>query len=692
MGVTPGNDGLCGAVVVDGGVDFGVFSPGADRVELCLFGPGDPTREVGRVDMSRGAGGVWRVRVADAAAGACYGFRAHGPYEPSAGLRFNPNKLLVDPWARALTVNPGWDDGLHGFVWGDGRADLSFDARDSAAFVPKSVVVEHSFDWGDERRLGTSWEDTLIYECHVKGLTVRHPEVAAELRGTYLGLCSPPIVDHLRRLGVTAVELLPIHHSFCERHLSVRGLRNYWGYNTLGFFAPDVRFAAVPGRQVVEFQAMVRGLHEAGIEVILDVVFNHSAEGDHLGPTLSFRGLDNGEYYRLCGADRRMYENPTGCGNALDFRSPVVREMVLSCLRYWVEEMHVDGFRFDLATVLARGDEGFDAGAPFLEAVRRDAVLGGVKLIAEPWDIGLDGYQVGAFPAEWSEWNDAFGRSARAFWRGDGVGCGELARRLGGSSDIFEGSGRTARASVQYLASHDGFSLRDVVSYERKHNEANGEENRDGMDDNLSRNWGVEGETEDGFINGVRDRVARCLLATLFCSRGVPMLSAGDELGRTQRGNNNAYCQDNEISWVDWSSGSRERELLEFVRGLSTLRRKWAVWRRDAFYTGAVDCDGGAKDVTWLREDGAEMTKGDWNDGTRQVFAMKLHDCAARASVFVAFNASREDRVFGLSRCEGDGTWRLELDTASPEHGDEEFGKDCVTVSSHSVKILAYTL
>ncbi len=560
-----------GAVWDGSGVDFAVFSAHATAVELCLFDRLESAVESRRIALQRDAGGVWRVRVPDLGPGQLYGYRADGPWEPQCGHRFNPAKLLVDPYARAITGEPCPSTSLFGFDPRAASPELSFNSEDSTEAMPKCVVVDPAFDWGDDRPPARSWEETVVYECHVRGMTKLHPEVAPELRGTYLGLVEPPVLDHLLRLGVTAVELLPVHQIAREVRLWEAGHANYWGYSTLGYFAPHADYAGgFLGQQVIEFKTMVRELHRAGLEVYLDVVYNHTAEGDHLGPTLSLRGLDNASYYRLKGSNRRRYADVTGCGNTLDVGRPAVRRLILDSLRYWVREMRVDGFRFDLAPALGRDDGAFDRGAWLFAAIAEDPDLARVKCIAEPWDLGPGGYRLGQFPPSWGEWNDRFRDAARGFWRGDFATAGELAERLAGSRDLFGRDG--ARRSVNYVACHDGFTLADTVAYEGKNNHANNEGNHDGHHHNLSCNWGCEGPTDDPAVLAIRRRVKRSLLATLACSVGVPMLSHGDELGRSQGGNNNPYCQDNETCWVDWAAA--DRELLELTRRVMEVHRK----------------------------------------------------------------------------------------------------------------------
>ena len=584
--VWPGRPYPLGASWDGDGVNFALFSAHAERVELCLFDRTGRT-EVERIDLPELTDEVWHGYLPDAAPGLLYGYRVHGPYAPEAGHRFNANKLLVDPYARALEGAFRWNDAHHGYRVGSGRVDLSFDRRDNARYMPKCRVVEPAFTWGEDRRPSVPWSDTVIYETHVRGFTIRHPELDRARRGTFAGLSSAATIDHLTSLGVTAVELLPVHAFIDDRFLVEKGLRNYWGYNTLGFFAPEPRYLS--GSDIGEFKTMVKRLHDSGIEVLLDVVYNHTVEGNELGPTLSFRGIDNASYYHLDAEQPRHYANFTGTGNALNLGHPRVLQMVMDSLRYWVREMHVDGFRFDLATTLGReGDgEGFDPYGSFFDAVRQDPELSRVKLIAEPWDVGPEGYRLGHYPAGWAEWNDRFRDTVRCYWRGDHGTVPELAQRIAGSSDLFEHNGRRPWCSINYVACHDGFTAADTVSYAERHNEANGEGGVDGHDHNCSANYGVEGPAEDAGINALRARQIRNLLATVMLSQGTPMLLAGDEFGRSQGGNNNAYCQDNEVSWLDWSGiGADGADLQAFVRRLLALRRDHPVLRRPRFLHG----------------------------------------------------------------------------------------------------------
>src|ERR1041384_234865 len=616
MRVLPGHPYPLGAGWDGEGVNFALFSENATAVELCLFDQSDQTTESHRIRIEERTDQVWHAYLPEVRPGQMYGYRVHGPYEPMAGHRFNPSKLLIDPYAKALNSTVRRSDAMFAYPIGDLQGDLVRDDRDNAASIPKSVVIEQAFTWGGDRLLRTPWEETIIYEVHVKGLTMRHPDVSERLRGTYAGLASPVIVDYLQSLGVTAVELLPVHHFVSDKVVTDRGLSNYWGYNTIGFFAPDVRYSVSHewGRHVNEFKTMVKTLHSAGIEVILDVVYNHTGEGNHLGPTLSFRGIDNLSYYRLQD-DRRLYQDVTGTGNALNTDRPRVLQMVMDSLRYWALEMHVDGFRFDLCTTLARENGDYSQGAAFFDRIRQDPVLARLKLISEPWDVGPYGYQLGNMPPGWAEWNAQYRDTVRRFWKGDTGLVPEMASRLAGSSDIFGYRGRRPWSSINFITAHDGFTLQDLVSYNEKHNEANGEENRDGHDPNFSWNGGVEGPSDDTAIVSLRDQQKRNLLATLLLSLGVPMLLAGDEFGHTQGGNNNAYCQDNDISWLDWENVRSEDEALrEFVRYLVHLRRRHRVFSRPRFFRGEVVSEAGLKDITWVTPAGIEATGEDWGN------------------------------------------------------------------------------
>jgi glycogen operon protein len=661
------------------GTNFTLFSENAEKVELCLFdSPAAPT-ESERIPLPEQTDMVWHAYLPGVWPGQLYGFRVHGPYDPRAGHRFNPNKVVLDPYARAIGRELHWCDELFGYQLGHADEDLSFDERNSAASAPLAMVVDPAFTWGDDRPPDTPWHETIIYEVHVKGFTQRHPDVLQELRGTYAGLASEPAVRHLSELGVTAVELLPVHDHVDDRLLIERGLSNYWGYNTLAFFAPEVDYARAdsPRDSVREFKSMVAALHAAGIEVILDVVYNHTAEGNHLGPTVSFRGIDNASYYRVVPDDPRYYTDFTGCGNTLNMMHPKVLQLIMDSLRYWVKEMHVDGFRFDLAAALARELHEVDRLGAFFDIIHQDPVLSQVKLIAEPWDLGEGGYQVGNFPVGWTEWNGKYRDAARRYWRGDEGVVSELATRLCGSSDLYEQSGRRPYASINFITAHDGFTLHDLVSYNEKHNEANGEDNRDGGDENLSWNHGAEGFTDDPQVTELRERQKRNLLAFLLLSQGVPMVCGGDEIGRTQQGNNNAYCQDNELGWLDWNLDERRQALLEFSRRLIRFRREHPTLRRRKFFHGRRIRGSEVKDITWLRADGGEMTDEEWNSGWVRTLGMRLSgeglgmvDEAGQPltddTLLILLNAHHETVRFSLPTGASRVRWEILIDTHKP--------------------------
>jgi isoamylase len=685
---TPISEGLpfpLGATWDGVGVNFALFSAHATKVELCLFDDAG-RRETERVELPEFTDEVWHGYLPEARPGTVYAYRVHGPFAPEEGHRFNPHKLLLDPYAKSLVGSLAWHPAVFGYTLAS-KDDLALDTRDSARFMPKCRVIDPAFTWGRERKPQIPWERTIIYETHVRGYTMRHPAVAAAERGTFAGLAAKAVVDHLRGLGVTAVELLPVHAFVNDSLLLERGLTNYWGYNTIGFFAPDERYSAT--HAINEFKEMVARLHDAGLEVILDVVYNHTAEGNELGPTLSFRGIDNASYYRLLPDARRYYINDTGTGNTLNLSHPRVLQMVTDSLRYWVSEMHVDGFRFDLATILAREAYGFDEGGGFLDSCRQDPILSGVKLIAEPWDIGPGGYQVGAFPPGWAEWNDRFRNTARGFWKGDRGSAPDLASRLCASGDLFNRRGRKPWASVNFITAHDGFTLNDLVSYNDKHNDANGEENRDGHNDNRSWNCGAEGPTNEPEVRALRERQKRNLLATLLLAQGTPMLLGGDEFGRTQGGNNNAYCQDNEISWVDWRHDADALALTAFTRRLIALRQHYPILRRGRFLTGAFNEGLGVSDVTWISARGAEMTEEDWLSPATQCFGMLLDGRAQAtgirrpagdATLLWALNAHHAGVAFTLPEVAGGRAWSLLFDTNRPDCTEETHapGAQCV--------------
>ncbi|GAA3440648.1 glycogen debranching protein GlgX [Planomonospora venezuelensis] len=682
------------------GTSFSVFSEVAERVELCLFD--DDGREE-RVELPEVDGFVWHGYLPGIMPGQRYGYRVHGPYEPSQGHRCNPAKLLLDPYAKAIEGDLVWDESLFSYRFTD---PSSRNDDDSARFMPKNVVVNPFFDWGTDRPPRTPYHQTVIYEAHVRGLTMRHPAVPEEQRGTYAGLGHPAVIEHLLGLGVTAVELMPVHQFVPEHAMVARGLTNYWGYNTIAYLAPHAAYSGSGqcGEQVQEFKAMVRALHEAGIEVILDVVYNHTAEGDHMGPTLGFRGIDNAAYYRLHDGDRRYYLDYTGCGNSLNVRSPHALQLIMDSLRYWVLDMHVDGFRFDLAAALARELHDVDRLSAFFDLIQQDPVISQVKLIAEPWDVGPGGYQVGNFPPLWTEWNGKYRDTVRDFWRGSGSALPEFASRLTGSADLYATSGRRPVASINFVTCHDGFPLNDLVSYDRKHNEANGENNRDGTDDNRSWNCGAEGPVEDPAIVRLRRRQRRNFLTTLFLSQGVPMLLAGDEFGRTQGGNNNAYCQDNETSWMDWSLAGTEKDLLEFVRTLSELRRAHPVFQRRRFFHGRK-ADDGTRDIVWLTPSGGEMSASDWHTGYAKSLAVFLNGDAITEpgprgeritddSFLLLINGHHEDMTFVLPEARYGAQWRTVLDTADDVSRDEPFPDEfwppesVIAVTSRSMQVL----
>lgn len=677
MRVWPGQPYPLGASWDGAGVNFAVFSEHATRVELCLFDSADSPRESQRITLPEQTDIVWHGYLPDIEPGQLYGYRVHGPYEPHHGHRFNPWKVLLDPYARAIGRDVRWSDTLFGYRIGDPQADLSQDTRDNAAFAPLGVVADTSFNWAGDRPPRTPWHKTVIYEVHVKGFTKLHPGVPKSLRGTYAGLVSDEALRHLQRLGVTAVELMPVHQHADDRHLIERGLHNYWGYNTLSYFAPEVSYCSgkTPQEGVREFQRMVKTLHEAGIEVILDVVYNHTCEGSQLGPTLSLRGLDNANYYRLVNASPRYYMDYTGCGNTLNMRCPRVLQLIMDSLRYWVQEMHVDGFRFDLASALARELHEVDQLGAFFDIIHQDPVLSQVKLIAEPWDLGEGGYQVGNFPVLWTEWNGKYRDSVRRFWHGDGHAVSEFATRLCGSSDLYEYSGRRPYASINFVTCHDGFTLNDLVTYNHKHNEANGEGNRDGESHNSSWNCGFEGPTDDPQINALRIRQRKNFLATLLLSQGVPMICAGDEIGRTQRGNNNAYCQDNEIGWIDWELNTEQREFLEFVCRMVQVWRENPVLQRRKFFQGRAIRGGEGTDIHWLGMDGREMTDEAWNSGFVKCFGVRLEgqmigeiDERGRKirgkTLLLLLNASEHDLQFTIPAADTNHFWRPLVDTA----------------------------
>ncbi|HET6208861.1 MAG TPA: glycogen debranching protein GlgX, partial [Jatrophihabitans sp.] len=672
MQIWPGNAYPLGATYDGSGVNFALFSEVAERVELCLF---DEDGAETRIELPEVDGLVWHAFLPGIEPGQRYGYRVYGPFDPAAGHRCNPNKLLLDPYAKAIDGQFEWDQSLFGYQFGD---EDSRNDEDSAPSMPKSVVINPFFDWGVDRPPKRQYADTVIYEAHIKGLTELHPAVPEELRGTYAGVAHPAVIEHLLSLGVTAIELMPVHHFANDSTLQDKGLSNYWGYNTIGFLAPDAKYSSsqTPGGQVQEFKAMVRALHAAGIEVILDVVYNHTAEGNQLGPTISFRGIDNAAYYRLVDEDPRYYMDYTGTGNSFNVRHPHSLQLIMDSLRYWVTEMHVDGFRFDLAATLAREFYDVDRLSSFFELVQQDPTVSQVKLIAEPWDIGPGGYQVGNFPPQWTEWNGKYRDTVRDFWRGEPATLSEFAARLTGSADLYEHSARRPVASINFVTAHDGFTLRDLVSYNDKHNEANGEDNNDGESHNRSWNCGVEGPTEDLQIRELRARQQRNFIATLLLSQGVPMLSHGDELGRTQQGNNNGYCQDNELTWIDWASA--DEGLMAFTREVATLRREHPTFRRRRFFDGRPGPGHGEAalpDIAWLRPDGSQMTGEDWDSGFGRAIAVYLNGAAIQEindrgepitddSFLLCFSAHHEPIEFVLPGSAEAIEWQMVLDTA----------------------------
>ena len=688
------------------GVNFSLFSANATKVELCLFDQ-NGTQEIQRIELPEYTDEIWHGYLPDAAPGTVYAYRVHGPYEPDKGHRFNPNKLVLDPYAKEHIGQLKWGPELFGYTLGAQGDDLTFDERDSAPLMPKCVVVDPAFTWAHGRSIRAGrrswptipWDRTIIYELHVKGFTKRNPKVPENLRGTFAGLARKEIIDYIRSLGVTSVELLPIHSFVNDSVLLDRGLTNYWGYNTIGFFAADPRYLATGA--IAEFKRMVAHFHDAGLEVILDVVYNHTAEGNERGPTLSFRGIDNASYYRLLPDKPRYYINDTGTGNTMNLTHPRVLQMVTDSLRYWITEMHVDGFRFDEGTILGREAAGFDQGGGFLDSCLQDPLLSQVKLIAEPWDPGPGGYQVGSFPPGWAEWNDRYRDTVRSFWKGDEGKTAEMASRLAASADLFNKRGRKPWASVNFITAHDGFTLNDLVSYNDKHNEANGENNRDGISNNLSWNCGAEGPTEDREINKLRERQKRNMLATLFFSQGTPMLLGGDEFGRTQKGNNNAYCQDNEISWVDWAGIKEDgQSLIAFTRKLIRLRHSLPILRRGRFLTAEYNPELEVKDVTWINASGKEMQKSDWEDGKMHCFGMLIDGRAQTSGIkrrasdvtlLIVLNGYYDSVKFTLPEFVGGDQWLTFIYTNDPERSEASALKtgDKYEVAGRSLLLLA---
>ncbi len=699
MKVWPGSPYPLGATWDGIGVNFALFSEHATAVELCLFDSPYAGRETHRIPLREHTEQVWHGYLPDVRPGQLYGYRVHGEYDPRSGHRFNPAKLLFDPYAKAVGRNVRWHESMFGFPIG---APDARDDRDNAAYAALAAVVDPAFTWADDRPLRRPWHETVIYELHVRGFTKNHPGVAEEHRGTYLGLAAESTIEHLLDLGVTAVELLPVHHHIDDWHLVKQGLSNYWGYNTLGYFAPDLRYSASrsPQESVREFKSMVRTLHAAGLEVILDVVYNHTAEGSHLGPTLSLRGIDNVSYYRLSPGDARYYEDFTGTGNTLNMRSQRVLQLIMDSLRYWVLDMHVDGFRFDLASALARELHAVDKLGSFFDIIHQDPILSQVKLIAEPWDLGEGGYQVGNFPVGWTEWNGRYRDSVRRFWRGDGGQVSEFATRLAGSSDLYEHTGRRPSASINFVTCHDGFTLADLVSYKHKHNEANGEQNRDGESNNHSMNFGVEGPTKDPAIRAARVQQRRNFMATVLLSQGVPMICGGDELGRTQKGNNNAYCQDNDISWVHWSLDDEDEEFLEFTRMLIRLRQRHPVLRRRRFFQGRPLRGHGVKDLVWIDPSGVEMTDEMWMSLHVQCLGMMLSgigldETTSRGepiddeTLCVLLNGGEAPVEFVVPVLESGVPWTVVFDTAKPRLKSAPLAGTTYALAGRSVVLLS---
>ncbi|MFB3853063.1 MAG: glycogen debranching protein GlgX [Vicinamibacterales bacterium] len=706
MRIFPGRPYPLGATWDGMGVNFAVFSEHATAVDLCLFNSTRDRREALRIRLTEQTDRVWHAYLPDVQPGQLYGYRVHGPYDPASGHRFNPAKVVLDPYAKSIGRVTRWSDEMFGYKVGSPRADLELDSRDNAMFAPLAAVIDPAFTWGDDKPPATPWHETIIYEAHVKGTTMLHPDVPERFRGTYLGLTSDSVLRHFRALGVTAVELMPVHHHTDERHLADRGLTNYWGYNTLSFFAPELRHSAsgLGPDSVREFKMMVRAMHDAGLEVILDVVYNHTAEGNHLGPTLSQRGIDNLSYYRLRPDDLRYYMDYTGCGNTFNMQSVRVLQLIMDSLRYWVTDMHVDGFRFDLASALARELHEVNQLAAFFDIIHQDPVISQVKLIAEPWDLGEGGYQVGNFPVGWTEWNGRYRDSVRRFWRGDGGLVSEIATRLSGSSDLYERSGRRPYASINFITAHDGFTMQDLVSYNEKHNEANGEGNRDGTNDNLSWNCGHEGPTGDAGIRALRARQKRNFMATLLLSQGVPMICGGDELSRSQGGNNNAYCHDNEISWLRWNLSPEEQEFFEFTKRMIGLRRSNPVLRRRRFFQGRSIRGAQVVDISWLGPDGREMTDEDWSAGDAKCLGVLLPGDAidernehgertVGETLLILLNADTGVVSFTLPAHRTRMEWEEVVNTANGFHSEARFQEsDQYPLQGRSLVVLRLTV
>ncbi|MDJ0626136.1 MAG: glycogen debranching protein GlgX [Candidatus Caenarcaniphilales bacterium] len=692
----PGEPYPLGATWDGQGVNFALFSENATKVELCLFDSKFAIRESSRISLQHRTDQVWHCYLPDVHPNQIYGYRVYGPYKPEEGLRFNPNKVLVDPYAKSIIRTTQWHDALFGYQTGSEQKDLSFDTSDSAPYAPLCSVVDSSFTWGNDSHPKTPWHKTIIYETHVKGLTKLHPEVPEELRGSYLGLASEPMIKYFTELGITAIELMPIHHRVDNRFLVNNGLVNYWGYNTLSFFAPDLRYASSNSKldHVREFKTMVRNLHSAGIEVILDVVYNHTAEGNELGPTLSFRGIDNSAYYRVVQDDARYYQDYTGCGNTLNMMHPRTLQLIMDSLRYWIKEMHVDGFRFDLASALARELHEVNKLGAFFDIIHQDPVISQTKLIAEPWDLGEGGYQVGNFPVLWTEWNGKFRDSTRCYWKGDEGKLSELATRVSGSSDLYNHSGRSPHASINFITCHDGFTLEDLVSYNEKHNEANQENNQDGENHNNSWNCGIEGGTNEVEIVELRKRQKKNLMATLLLSLGVPMISGGDELNKTQKGNNNSYCQDNELNWYDWKSLEEDSELLSFINKLIEIRKRSPIIQRSQFFNHLQNRKFEKKEVAWFLPNGSEMKKQDWLKPDNKSMGVllnghvfnevnKLGEKIESNTLYMIMNASHEDLCFKLPKISFGQSWTLCFDTSEGLSENEHYNFDCEIAVKH---------
>lgn len=703
MKVWPGQPYPLGATWDGRGVNFALFSEHGTRVELCLFDSVGSRRESVCIPLHERTDFVWHCYLPGVKPGQLYGYRVHGPYAPHAGHRFNAHKVLLDPYTKSIGRTIRWDDSLFGYRIGDSRQDLSFSDQDSAPFAPLGEVIDERFNWGKDTHPRTPWHQTIIYELHVKGFTKLNRDIPEKLRGTYAGLATKPAIAHLKKQGVTAVELMPVHHHVDHRHLETEGLTNYWGYDTLGFFAPEPGYAAnqSTGGPVREFKQMVKTLHRNGIEVILDVVYNHTGEGNHFGPTLSLKGLDNSHYYRTVPHQKRFYMDYTGCGNTLNMQSPRVLQLIMESLRYWVTEMHVDGFRFDLASALARELHAVDKLGAFFDIIHQDPVLSRVKLIAEPWDLGEGGYQVGNFPVGWTEWNGKYRDNIRRFWKGDGDAVSEFATRLTGSSDLYEHNGRRPYASINFVTSHDGFSMYDLVSYNEKHNYANGQNNEDGDSHNNSWNCGIEGRTQDPRVLRLRARQMRNMMTTLLLSQGVPMIRSGDEVCHTQNGNNNTYCQDNELNWLSWDYSEEQQEFFEFCCQVLKIWRKNPVFQRRHFFQGQMLRGVQQKDIHWLSPDGTEMSDTDWHSQTAKSLGVLLNgqmtdeiDSRGRpitgSSMLLLMNGWHGDVTFTLPRMARKGTWQLELDTALPEVDDPSLPEGKRKLQGRSMAVLRY--